>query len=296
MAEPGPPPVPSDALMDLLIKDVTAGLSSAEARTLKDQDDAVTRAYLRDFEQAAAWVDLEYSDQEKVPLPANLRTRIDDLAQTIRNENSDQPGRRQGDSPSTANRARRSSPVAWLAAAACLLLALFGWLRPLKPARPPVIVTMPATPPVAVPPVRIAPPAMTIPPPTPSEERAALLAQPGTVRLTLASTKDPAAQGVSADVIWDPATQQGFLHIAGLKPNDAAQQQYQAWIFDAARDKRYPLTAGLFNVPADATEVVVPLHTELPVQQAKAFAVTLEQPGGVVVPALRHVIALGTVG
>ncbi len=72
-------------------------------------------------------------------------------------------------------------------------------------------------------------------------------------------------------------------------------EQFQAWIFDAARDNRYPLNAGVFDVPADAAEVIIPIHADLPVRMAKAFAVTLEAPGGVVVPALHHVLVLGAV-
>jgi len=48
-------------------------------------------------------------------------------------------------------------------------------------------------------------------------------------------------------------------------------------------------------VGGDSSEVIIPLHADLPVRVAKAFAVTLEAPGGVVVPALHHVVALGAV-
>ena len=93
----------------------------------------------------------------------------------------------------------------------------------------------------------------------------------------------------------EPVTQRGFLRIVGLKPNDPRIEQYQAWVFDAKRDKRYPLDAGIFDIPADSSEVIVPLHVELPVRVAKAFAVTIEKPGGVVVSALHHVVVLGAV-
>jgi anti-sigma-K factor RskA len=126
-----------------------------------------------------------------------------------------------------------------------------------------------------------------------AEERAALLALPQAVRLNLNATKDPAASGVTADAVWDPVTQRGFLRIVGLKPNDPRIEQYQAWIFDASRDKRYPLSAGVFDVGGNSSEVIIPLHADLPVRVAKAFAITLEAPGGVVVPALHHVVALG---
>jgi hypothetical protein len=41
---------------------------------------------------------------------------------------------------------------------------------------------------------------------------------------------------------------------------------------------------------------VSPIHATLPVEQIKAFAVTIEKPGGVVVSGLGHVVALGAAG
>jgi hypothetical protein len=40
----------------------------------------------------------------------------------------------------------------------------------------------------------------------------------------------------------------------------------------------------------------VPIHAALPVRAAKAFAVTVEKPGGVVVSAREHVVLLGQAG
>ena len=98
---------------------------------------------------------------------------------------------------------------------------------------------------------------------------------------------------LSGDVVWDPATQRGFLHFSGLAPNDPAVHQYQIWIFDAGRDKRYPVDGGVFDVPANAGEVVIPIRASLMVRKPAAFAVTVEKPGGVVVSGREHVVALG---
>jgi anti-sigma-K factor RskA len=130
-------------------------------------------------------------------------------------------------------------------------------------------------------------------PPTPAQERAALLAKSDSLKINFGATKDPAAAGVSGDVVWDPATQRGFLHFVGLAANDPALRQYQLWIFDGGRDKRYPVDGGVFDVPVNATEVVIPIHAALPVLSAKAFAVTVEKPGGVVVSGRQHVVVLG---
>jgi hypothetical protein len=72
--------------------------------------------------------------------------------------------------------------------------------------------------------------------------------------------------------------------------------QYQLWIFDAARDQRYPVDGGVFDVPANAGEVVIPIRASLMVRKPAAFAVTLEKPGGVVVSGREHVIVLGVTG
>ena len=58
------------------------------------------------------------------------------------------------------------------------------------------------------------------------------MAKNDTLKLTLAATKDPAAAGVTGDVVWDPATQRGYLHFARLPANDPTLRQYQVWIFD----------------------------------------------------------------
>jgi anti-sigma-K factor RskA len=119
-----------------------------------------------------------------------------------------------------------------------------------------------------------------------------LLAQSGALKLNLAATKDPAAAGVTGDVVWDPAKQRGFIRFSGLKPNDPTRHQYQIWVFDGERDPRYPVDGGLFDVPEGEGEVVVPIRAMLPVHVAKAFAVTVEKPGGAVVSARDRVIAL----
>ena len=56
------------------------------------------------------------------------------------------------------------------------------------------------------------------------------------------------------------------------------------------------MDGGVFDVPANAAEVVIPIRAELPVRGREAFAVTVEKPGGVVVSAREHVLALGAAG
>ncbi len=89
-------------------------------------------------------------------------------------------------------------------------------------------------------------------------------------------------RNVGGDVVWSPERQAGFLRFSGLAPNDPAVEQYQLWIFDAKRDDRYPVDGGVFD-STTAGEVIVPITQRIPVGEAVLFAVTLEQPGGVVV-------------
>jgi hypothetical protein len=309
MSDTRPPDQPDEAMVDLLIKQVTEGLSPAEQRAFDVLDSEVASAYARDLERAAAALTLAGSSKEQ-PLPAALAQRLArQAAEHFASLDQGADPRKAADSGkvtdlrearsaaadkaraqlSLAPRTNRNGAYGWLAAAACLVLAIFGWLRSPAPPVAPVAEVV-TTPPVIAPlPVKPAPP-------TAAEERTALLANPDSLKITLGATKDPAAAGVSGDVVWDPATQRGFLHFAGLAANDPAVHQYQIWIFDAGRDKRYPVDAGVFDVPANAAEVVIPIRASLMVHKPAAFAVTVEKPGGVVVSGREHVVALGAIG
>jgi hypothetical protein len=286
MSETGPQDQPDEAMLDLLIKQVTDGLSPAEQRALDVLDSAVASAKLRDFERAAAAIALAGSANAE-PLPADLAERIAREAEkhfkTVDIAATRKPAAKRPLPP-----ASRSGLYGWFAAAACLVLAVFAWNRSAPPAPSANVVT----PPPAVAPPVVKPAA----PPTAAEERAALLAKADSLKIPFGATKDPAAAGVSGDVVWDPATQRGFLHFVGLAPNDPAVHQYQLWIFDGGRDQRYPVDGGVFDVPSNASEVVIPIHAALPVLSAKAFAVTVEKPGGAVVSGREHVVALGAAG
>ena len=291
MSEPGSPTPPDAAMLDLLIKQLTEDLSPEEQRTLDGMDRAVMSACALDVERAAAAISLAATAASREIPSTMLRSRIEEDAHELFADVRATAWKSSEERTFlTLGARRRGSNSGWYAAAACLVLAAFAWLRssPLNSVPPAasVATTVPSISPSAVP---------AIVAPTPAEERAALLALPESVRLKLNATTDPAAAGVTADVVWDPVTQRGFLRIVGLKPNDPRIGQYQAWIFDAERDKRYPLNAGVFDVNANSSEVIIPIHADLPVRVAKAFAVTLEAPGGVVVPALHHVVVLGAV-
>jgi hypothetical protein len=307
MSETGPQMQPDDALVDLLIKQVTEGLSPAEQRELDVLDSAISSRYLRDFERAAAAISLAATPAAEVPPPALLArleqdaraffasATVGSTARAVTVDESAAGNVLQFEPPKRPANAgtrgvSRSGAAGWFAAAACLLLAIFSWFRsPQSIVVPPVAGVQ-----VAVPPAIVSPTPVPAAVPTPAEERAALLAQSESLKITLGATKDPAAAGVTGDVVWDPVTQKGFLHFVGLATNDPQVRQYQIWIFDGERDKRYPVDGGVFDVPANSPEVVIPIHAALPIRLAKAFAVTVEKPGGVVVSGLAHVVVLGS--
>ncbi len=158
--------------------------------------------------------------------------------------------------------------MAWLVAAACVLIAFsswftYRWSANNKPVDVGALV----------------------------EARAALEKSPNTIVAPWTATDDPAGKGASGDVVWNTAKQEGFLRFKGLAANDAKQNEYQLWIFDGKQDERYPIDGGVFDVDAKTGEVIVPIHAKLRVVDPKLFAVTVEKPGGVVVSS-RERIAL----
>jgi anti-sigma-K factor RskA len=105
--------------------------------------------------------------------------------------------------------------------------------------------------------------------------------------------KTPFSSPISGDVVWSNAKQMGFMLFDGLPINDPAIEQYQLWIIDPERDDE-PIDGGVFDVDASG-QVVVPIHAKLAVIDPKAFAITVEKPGGVVVSTQERLPLLATV-
>jgi len=267
----------NERLLDLLVKQATEGVTAVEQSELDGLLAKHADADPQLIERIAAAVTLA-SDLPDEPLPAALRARIE--AQALRElpvaSSNVTPIR----SRSTARPSSAPGRLGWFAAAACVVLAVAAWWpRLLEIVEPPVQVTQ-------VPPRAL----------TPAEQRLALLQKGATLaRGEWSNTDDPVSQGVKGDVVWDNATQRGYIRFSGLAANDPKQSQYQLWIFDAKRDDRYPIDGGVFDIPPNATEVVVPINPKIAVHEPAMFAVTIEQPGGVVVSAREHVVALAKV-
>jgi anti-sigma-K factor RskA len=298
MSASGPRAQPPEEFVDLLIKQVTEGLLPDEALKLDELDAATAIACRDELERSVAAVTVAGTAADAVALPTPLRVRLEQQAAVYFRAPIHQPAAVQAEQPALgavsiadrspnpqvlpadptrsvadlgSRRAAAEPPrypassrgvLGWWAAAACLLLALFAWFRPVAA-------------------------------PTAADLRARLLDQPEVIKVPLGATQDPAAAGVHGDVVWDPRTQRGYVHFQGLPPNDPRAQQYQIWIFDGERDARYPIDGGLFNVGLRDEDVVVPIRVMIPVHVAKAFAVTIEKAGGVVVSTRDHVVAIG---
>ena len=95
---------------------------------------------------------------------------------------------------------------------------------------------------------------------------------------------------MTGKVIWSDALQEGYMTLTNLPVNDPAVKQYQLWIVDPKRDEK-PVDGGVFDIPATGT-VVVPIRNPVAVSDPKAFVITMEQPGGVVVSKQQVVVAI----
>lgn len=275
-----------ERIADLLVLEVTEGLDAAERQELEALLAATPGAAPDALAGAAAAVTLA-ARLPAEPLPAALRETLIKQGQTVvrvkaANKVQPLPARKPAAAAPGAPVSAAAAPSAagarygWYAAAASLLIALAAWFPRFEADAPPALVEAPE--------------------PSVAERREALLAAAPTV-LTQGwtRTEDPASAAVQGDVVWDEATQTGYMRFSGLPANDPAQAQYQLWIFDGTRDDRYPVDGGVFDVPAGATEVVVPIKATLPVRKAALFAVTVEAPGGVMVSSRERIVALAQV-
>ena len=101
-------------------------------------------------------------------------------------------------------------------------------------------------------------------------------------RLSWATPENPEFAAVTGDVVWSDERQEGYMLLTGMPVNDPARSQYQLWVVDPERDGN-PVDGGVFDIPAGTSTVVIPIDAKLAVENPVAFAITREQPGGVVV-------------
>lgn len=253
-------PQPPDRHDELCIDHALHGLTEAERRELASLDPTFRDDDIDAFDLAAGAAAAAFAGAEAAtPMPeaAERRARMAasawDAARAIAATTS--PGTRAQPAP------RRTFSIGWVAAAACLVVAAMAWLPPGG---------------------RVAPAPRVADLSTASQ--ALLRDASDAVAIPWTATEDPAAAGgVTGEVVWSDERNEGYMHIKGLAANDAQRDQYQLWVFDADRDDRYPVDGGVFDIPAGADEVIIPITTKVHVDRATLFAVTVERPGGVVV-------------
>jgi anti-sigma-K factor RskA len=135
-------------------------------------------------------------------------------------------------------------------------------------------------------------------PATLAANRQKLLEVPGTVRLAWSPFDLPDApaiqQGVTGDVVWNDELEQGYLRFVGLDVNDPDVEQYQVWVIDD-RGMEQKVSGGVFNATAQG-EVIVPIDPALDIGRVALFAVTVEEPGGIMVPDLRRRVVVAPRG
>lgn len=113
------------------------------------------------------------------------------------------------------------------------------------------------------------------------QQNMAILSAPGLVRVSLAGTKGHESNLVT--LYWEPQTKNVYL-ITNKLPQAPQGYQYQLWALVNGK----PVDAGLLNNCED-------LCLLKPVQEAQAFAITLEKAGGSPVPSLHQLFVMGNV-
>ena len=263
----------TDRMMELLVQRATDGLSASEQLELNRLLGQGQHSDRDQFEQTAAALLLAGIGEEE-PLPDSLKTKLMAQAETFtlqmpRPSVVNMPLAEPAATPAPTRRAVAAKPgsqrFAWFAAAAGLLLAVAAWLPRLETDT------------------------------DPKHQREGLIGQAETLQRNWTATEDPAAKGVTGDVVWNQATQVGYMRFRGLAANNPHDKQYQLWIFDGERNEKHPVDGGVFDVPGDQSEVVIPITARLKVRKPSMFAVTLEEAGGTVVSEREHILVLAKV-
>ncbi|MGI9330179.1 MAG: anti-sigma factor [Gammaproteobacteria bacterium] len=264
-----------ELLEQLLADEATDGLEASASNEIEDMLESGGGPERDDFMRVASLMQMGFLKQDKSSgerLPDNLREKLAEQANEFFGQQANQAPASSVTDIRSARKPREEHATAalptkrsWLhadragwAVAATLLLAFFV-LRPDQ--------------------------APTSPDSSTTQQRAALMASANTIIAPWAS--GIAADGyedVTGDVVWSDIEQAGYMRLSGLVANNAANAQYQLWIVDPDRDER-PVDGGVFNVPAGVDEIIIPIDAKLKVGGPAAFAITLEQPGGVVVSA-----------
>lgn len=255
----------SDTQLDALAECVCSGLEGPDGRVDAPSLVGVTESDVYSFEAAAAAIACACAVTDEEALPDMLRARCIGAARAL-SESRSAPSTPVSPAPLRFTTPASTKPRAgglglgWLAAAACLAIAAVAW--------------WPSS-------------AGTVSPsqPTPEQRMQSLVASADDLDRWDWQPWDPSMDGVTGEVVWSEAAQEGYMVLSGLPVNDPSQEQYQLWVVESSRGTPLevpPVDGGVFNV-TEAGETVIPIRCAIPAEGVVAFAVTIEQPGGVVV-------------
>jgi hypothetical protein len=264
-------------LDDLLVDRATGGLDRKDALELEGMLSVLPDSEADRMDLATAAFDLSLSEDLNEELPKELRGRIANDAQHFyQSYNQLKPiaedagpsvvpfaAKSQDGSSGTPDAAPMLAWSGWLAAAAILVFSILTTWQPKEP-DPPAIA------------------------------REKLIASPNNyVSWDWTTTEDPAGLSAQGDVVFSMDRQEGYMRIQGLKVNDPSKEVYQLWIFDQTRNTTYPVDGGVFSISeGDGGEIIVPIDSKLLVRQPNLFAITVEEPGGVVVSGRERIVLL----
>lgn len=289
------PTSPRERLIDLLADKSLFGLSAAEEHELRYLQNKYPDVSDEDFEITAAAIQFAHvkdSISGEDELPANIRKLIEQTAQAPGmfdpSEEEPKQATSKTDSPRNSlnpqsasdskvsdaedstvrpgfsSKERTREVIAWLFAAAAMIIALLGWIDRFDSAP------------------TIRPSNVSL-----ADQRQSLIDAQSDTQVIPWSIANANWTGGNddievGDVVWSDKAQRGFMRFNGLAESDP-DKVYQLWIFDAERDPRYPINGGTFTIRSSDSETIVPIDAELAVLDSVQFAITVEDAPGVVV-------------
>jgi len=275
-----------DKLRDLLCDQAVFGLTNEEARQLKELSDGAEMD-AQSYELAAAAIALAETKIE--PMPAGLEAKLLRAAEEHFGASKEEIHESIHDQPTQTFQWKEPKPsrsffdwFGWAAAAVAsiVLMVTFFYYQDRLSKLEDRLAKATATP---------------TPAPSLAEQRDRLMAEATDLtRAEWAGGPYEPTKGVTGEVVWSDAKQQGYMTFRGLPVNDANLEAYQLWIFEEPQLEALPKDGGVFNVTAKG-EVIIPIDAKLRTISPKAFAITIEKPGGVMQSKRERLAALAPV-
>jgi len=268
-----------DRLLHLLAEQALAGLETDQQSELASLLQMHPDFDMECLDRTAALLDWAVAAGDTQPLPQPVQDRIRAEAGLDLQTRPD-VGDGSGDpTHEIAGRMHRREVVAWLAAAACLLVAVLAWYnRPTLPLESPTIANI--EPPATLPGTDTSDSSTTRL--TIAQQREQLLASaPDVLHLRLVNNESGiAARQPGGDIVWSSGLQIGYLRLQGLANNELPQHQYQLWIIGSDASSNEVVNGGMFYVDRNTSELILPIQVDHFVQQPKVFVVNVEPLGG----------------